>query len=488
MKRINLFLVTIFIFLFATHNTYAMTLKPSSEGITKVKTGENLIVYIKLERNVNEKTISAIDGMFGYDKEVFELVDSIVLLDSWEQISVINNKKFGFANFLFNNLITNMEENIAKIIFKVKNNANYGDTILSINNPSATDSEGNGVEIYGSSTSIKILSNVNDLTNIKLSNGTIDFNKDSVFYKINVNNEINNIDVDAILKDNKSSFVSGYGPRNVKLNVGENIVELKVMSESGIVKIYALNIIRKESINNNPSNDNVDNSNNNSSNGNIDNSNNNQVVENEKSNNNYLNNIKSDKFNLEFDRNIEVYQVTVPYDVESIGFEYENDDSKSVVEMVGNENLKVGNNDIIFTVTAEDGSVREYKIIVTRKEENEAVSNNSKLRDLMVSGYSLNFDSNKYDYILKIKDEKKLDILYTKDDIGSSVKIEGNENLVNNSIITITVTAEDQTTSTYKIKVKKDNNIYLIIGIISLLTIALIVVYLIFRNKKKKIN
>ena len=133
MKRINLFLVTIFIFLFATHNTYAMTLKPSSEGITKVKTGENLIVYIKLERNVNEKTISAIDGMFSYDKEIFELVDSMVLLDSWEQISVINNKKFGFANFLFNNLIINTEENIAKIIFKVKNNANYGDTILSIN-------------------------------------------------------------------------------------------------------------------------------------------------------------------------------------------------------------------------------------------------------------------------------------------------------------------------------------------------------------------
>lgn len=478
MKRVYLLLVAAFIFLFATHDTYAMTLKPSSEGISKVKTGENLIVYIKLERTENEKSISAVDGIFSYDKEKFELVDSTVLLNKWEQISKVDNKKFGYANFSFDNLITSNETNIAKVILKVKDDANYGDTILSINNPSATDKDGNGVEIKGSSNTIKILSNNNSLKSIKLSNGSIDFNKDNIFYKINVGNEIDKINIDAILMDNNSSFVPGYEPRKVNLNIGENKIELKVASESGIIKVYTLNIVREESINN----DNLDNSDNNQQ----DNPNNNQIIENKKSNNNYLKNINSDKFELDFDKIKEVYQVTVLYEVENIDIQYEKDDSMSSVEIIGNENLKVGKNIITLSVTAEDGSIREYKIIVTRKEENKVVSNNSKLKDLMISGYNLKFDSNIYEYILKIKDEKKLNILYTKDDIGSNVIIEGNKNLIDKGIITITVTAEDQTTSTYKIKIEKENNIYLIVGIIALLVIASFVIYLIIRNKKKQ--
>lgn len=483
MKRICLLLVTVFVFLFATHNTYAMTLKPSSDDISKVKIGENLIVYIKLEKLENEANISAVDGTFSYDNEIFELVDSSVLLNKWEQISKIDNKKFGFANFTFDNLITKTEENIAKVILKVKNNANYGETVLSINNPSATDNDGNSVEIQGSSNKIRILSNNNNLSNIKLSNGTIDFNKENTFYKITVANEIDNINIDATLMDNNSSFVSGYGPRNVKLITGENIIELRVQSESGIIKIYTLNIIREtKKDDSNPDNDNQYNSNNNQD----DSIDNNQTIENKKSNNNYLKSIKTDVFDLDFDRNRLVYQATVLYEVEKIDFEYEKDDLKSLVEIIGNENLKVGKNTITFSVTAEDGSIREYKIIVTRKEENKVVSNNSKLKELMVSGYNLKFNSDKYEYILKIKDEKKLNILYTKDDIGSNVKIEGNKNLINKDIITITVTAEDQTTSTYKIIVEKENNIYLIVGIIALLVITSFVIYLIIRNKKKQ--
>lgn len=475
MKKVHLLLVASFIFLFATHNTYAMTLKPSCDDISKVKTGENLIVYIKLEKSEGEKNISAVDGIFSYDKEIFELVDSSVLLTNWKQISKIDNKKFGFANFSFDNLITKNEENIAKVILKVKEEARYGDTVLSISNTGATDENGDGVEIKGSSNTIKILSDINSLTNIKLSNGTIDFNKNNTFYKINVSNEIENINIDATLQDHKSSFVTGYGPRNVKLNTGTNNIELKIQSESGIIKIYTLSIIKTETGNDGNSENNY-----------VDKPNNNQTVENKKSNNNYLKNIKSENFDLDFDRNRMVYQATVLYEVENIDLEYEKDDSKSLVEIIGNDNLKVGKNTITINVTAEDGSIREYKIIVTRKEENKIVSNNSKLKDLIVSGYTLKFDSDKFEYILKIKDEKQLNILYTKDDIGSNVKIEGNKNLIDKGIITITVTAEDQTTSTYKIRIEKDNNIYLAIGIILLLVIISIVTYLIVRNKKKK--
>ena len=57
------------------------------------------------------------------------------------------------------------------------------------------------------------------------------------------------------------------------------------------------------------------------------------------------------RFDLVFDSNKMVYQAIVLYEIESVNIQYEKDDSKSSVEIIGNKNLKVGKNTITISVT-----------------------------------------------------------------------------------------------------------------------------------------
>ena len=74
MKKKLMIFVTLFIFLFGINNVNAMTLKPS--GASSGKRGEEVTLYITLERSSNEKTVSAVDGTLSYDASVLELVSS----------------------------------------------------------------------------------------------------------------------------------------------------------------------------------------------------------------------------------------------------------------------------------------------------------------------------------------------------------------------------------------------------------------------------
>ena len=107
-------------------------------------------------------------------------------------------------------------------------------------------------------------------------------------------------------------------------------------------------------------------------------------------------------------------------------------------------------------------------------------------KDLKVDGYKIDFDSNKYSYTLKIKNEKKLDITYTKDDLNSSVSIMGNDNLKDGSIIEVKVTAENQSISIYKINIEKGSNIN--VGTIVIIISLILGMILYFVSNKKKSN
>ncbi len=61
------------------------------------------------------------------------------------------------------------------------------------------------------------------------------------------------------------------------------------------------------------------------------------------------------------------YTATVDADTDTLYFSYVAQDEKSRVRMKGNEGLVEGENTVIVTVTAENGSAREYKIQVTKE-------------------------------------------------------------------------------------------------------------------------
>jgi surface antigen len=88
-----------------------------------------------------------------------------------------------------------------------------------------------------------VLSSNNNLSDIKLSYGTIDFNKDVLTYDIEVSNEIDLIDIDATLEDEKAS-INGIG--TYSLTVGLNEIKLNVTAEDSSVKEYVVNVTRKQ--------------------------------------------------------------------------------------------------------------------------------------------------------------------------------------------------------------------------------------------------
>ena len=208
------------------------------------------------------------------------------------------------------------------------------------------------------------------------------------------------------------------------------------------------------------------------------------------SSNNYLSTITVDGEEIEnFSKNTSKYFVKVENDVSTISIEAEAEDEKAKVEIDGPDTLKIGDNEYTISVTSENDTTKFYKVIVTRKEEDE--SSNTDIDNIKVKGYNLNFDKNSKTFYLSInKDTTKLNIEVALDDEKSNYEIKGNENLKDGSIVKIIVTAEDGSTDTYRIIIQKDSkrNVPLIIILISSIIIISIVVFVLIKikNKKKK--
>lgn len=127
----------------------------------------------------------------------------------------------------------------------------------------------------------------------------------------------------------------------------------------------------------------------------------------------------------------------------------EKDDVSYRIE--GNENLTVGNNKV--KIIFDDNTV--YTLNILKKSSNVIeLSNNNKLKNLSISGYPLGFDTDKLEYNLTIGAEAKLRISYEAEDKEAQVYVEGNDNLVDKSVIRIKVVAQSGDVREYKINIK----------------------------------
>jgi len=545
MKKIKLLILMMVVFIFGLSNVDAMTLKPT--GASSGKRGSEITIYVTLNRTNEEKSVSAVDGKLSFDSNVFSLVSTASLMDSsWIQLSPITNGgTFSYANLTFNSLISDTSKNIAKVVLKINDTAAYGNSTISVSGTNATDDKADSVSISGGNHTVKVLSDVNTLTGITVTGGGLEFNentttydlevdsdsttitaikkdstsvvtgdigktalkygkntfkitvtseagsknvytlnitrpdrrskvntlssltvsegkisfkKETLKYSLTVENKIKSIKVDANLTDEKSSFVSGYAPRTVDLKVGTNVIEIKVKAENEEVKTYKITVTRKD--------------------------------DGTKSNNNYLSELSLSQGTLTFDKETLEYTVTVLNDVTKVDVTAKTEHDKATYEIDAPKELVVGNNVITIKVKAENGTIKEYKVTVIKKGQNEELSNNNLLTNLTVLGYELDFNSNVYEYNLKINDENSLTIDYEQEDTKSNVIINGNNELKNGSIIRIVVTAEDGSVLEYKINIEKEesNNfmLFIIIGVVLLL--ILIVIVVIISNKKKSNN
>jgi len=330
MKIIKIILIALFVFLLNVNTINAMTLKPSGNEVGV--RGENIELYITISRDSDEKEISAVDGMFIYDSEVLTLLSSSKLIDDWtEFVGVRNDNVFCYANLSFNNLITDNIKSIVKLNFKIKENAKYGDTQIKIINPSATDKNGDGVTIEGGIHTLKIVSEINTLTDINVQGTKINFNEEVTDYNLTIDSDSTVIEVSK--KDDKSSITGDIGTK--KLKYGLNVFKIKVTSESNVSRIYTLNITRPDN----------------------------------RSKINTLSSLRVDVGKIKFNEDIESYNLTVDNSVRSAAIIASLTDDKSTF-VKGFEprtvNLDVGKNIIEIKIKAENEKIKTYTITITR--------------------------------------------------------------------------------------------------------------------------
>lgn len=224
--------------------------------------------------------------------------------------------------------------------------------------------------------------------------------------------------------------------------------------------------------------------------------------EEEKSNNKNLKSLAVDGYEItpEFSSDVTEYNLTVDVTVDALTVNAVAEDENAKVEITGNDNLLIGENTIEIKVTAEDETVRTYKINVTKGEKV-----GIQLSELNVEGYTLDpeFSSDIYEYTLNINDTSvtSININAKSNTENAVIEIAGNNGLkLGENLVTILVKSEDeQDIATYQIIVNiqekpqeqiiagiDNNDLYLYGGIgLGVLVIIIIVIIVIVKRRNK---
>lgn len=306
------------------------------------------------------------------------------------------------------------------------------------------------------------------LNSLSLSRGSISpaFDKTKFDYTATVSSSTSVVTVYASLLDSDASFVDGYEPRTVNLNYGENTIQIKVKGfalQEATESTYTIKITRTKS----------------SGTGGA-------TVS--KSSVNTLSNITLSNGTLspKFNSNTNVYNVEVENDVDvlTVGATL-TDNKSSFVNSYGprNVHLNEGENNVYLKVKSEAGSVRVYRLIITRKKANnvepeptptptpdptpEPTPEVSKalLSSLKLSEGKIDFESNVFDYNVTVGyDVTNVVATVELENDTDTVDIKGGESLeVGANELTITVTSSDGSVSNvytiYIIKKEADADI-----------------------------
>ena len=356
----------------------------------------------------------------------------------------------------------------------------------------------------------------NTLNSITINKGTLSpvFNKNTLNYTVDVDENVDSITIDVVKTSTKSKILEGTGTHSLKL--GKNTIEIVVQSEKETKRTYTIIVTRedkRESINTlNSINVSV---------GSLNpvfhkettkyivkvnevvtsikidatlTSNKSSFVEgygpktinnlkfgenivlikvkaenetiktyeiivrrtDSRSSNNYLKELNITNTKIDFRKNTTEYSLVVPNNVNEVTVTANVEDLKSKLTGTGKYKLKEGANTIIVEVKAENETIRKYTIQITRISDNvnnEHVSN--KLTKLEVKNYNINFESSIREYSLEIGDETELDISFIPETKSSSVLVVGNKELINGSVVKVIVTSIDGNQNEYNINIIK---------------------------------
>lgn len=168
---------------------------------------------------------------------------------------------------------------------------------------------------------------------------------------------------------------------------------------------------------------------------------------------------------------------------EKIEILVETNDNKATYD-ISNSSLAVGKNTIVIKVTAENGDVKNYNLVVDR----EKLSNNTNIK-IIVADEEIIFSLGKAKVNVS-SDTKDLNYKYELEDANSTVTIEGDKDLkFGENIVSFTVKAEDGTETKYELTVnrptKTDETMSAILGLATMGGTGYGIYYVVKKRKKK---
>jgi len=345
-------------------------------------------------------------------------------------ISVIGNSKFinfslakGWTNLgLTSNVVLSGagktgEFNVGSINFKVGSSTSQVSTILvknvKLNTTSVTNAQAD----------IPIESSQNRLSSLAINGYTLSPAFDPEINSYQAKGDASSATITATVQDS-SATISGTG--TVDVAFGENAAKfITVTSQSGQARTYQIVMTRSDS----------------------------------RSSNNSLKSISLSSGSISLKDSVTYYTTTVDQSVTSITVKAELSDTKShFVDGFGSpqtiSDLKLGNNSVLIKVVAENEQQKTYTININR---NDGRSDDNYLGSLQVSPGKIDFNKDIQGYYVKtLFSTTELEVTAIADNNKATVNQNGGNNLiVGENVITISVTAENGAVREYTIHVNR---------------------------------
>lgn len=442
---------------------------PTTEltGVIYARPGDTVAYDIKITSPDEEKAIKY-EAELSYDKEILDLKG--VTAKSWNGNNSSNNLTFTYKDGISGT------STIATVTFKVKDNVPKQTTIITLKNIKITTLDENNSknlvavsESASHKVSLAIKSTDNSLKDLKVDGVTVaEFKSDVYEYEMEVSSDTDKIELKATPNNANATFVDGFGSREVDVKYGENEFLIKVKSEAGDIQVYKILVTREDNRN---TNNNLK-----------------EVL------------INSGKIKLELSKNKTDYTIKT-YKLKKLEVDAVAVDSKATVKVEIPEQIIVGENVVIITVTSENGEEKKYTI--TFDNTDKAVD--TKIKTLYIKGYKLDFDKNTmvYEVTFNKKFKKGLDmsivtvsgdkavtytIYYNGVKVDDNTKIDlkvGDKYEIKVSPIGLEE-GDDSDTTTYTITIVKDKRVsfYLVLELFITLVLVVLIVIQIFKRKK----
>jgi len=399
------------------------------DGPSTASIGDEITVYLYVS-NINNVPdgVSTVGGNISFDSSYLQYVSGEGATTPIT-FSIYTSNNYKIAGIPNGNYIT-AKTNIFTFKFKV---LKQGSTTLSFKNPLVGDGNGDAVTANLSSKTITLgasqpaKSNDATLKSLGVTGQTLSpsFSANTTSYTVNVPNDTKSVTLTGTA-NHSGAKVTGLG--SVNLTGDTTTANVKVTAEDGsTTKTYTVKIVREA--------DPVS-----------------------KSNDATLKGLSISGYNITptFNPSTTEYQLTIPNNATEVIVNATKNNSNAKVEVNGARNLAVGNNKVTVKVTAEDGTVKNYVIHVTRQEPiNENLNGDATLKSLNVSGFTLlpTFKKETTSYTINVPNNiTGLNVSAIPTHDKAKVTVTGNLGWKEGvNTISIKVTAENGTTKIYTV-------------------------------------